>query len=1457
IFDESIYSDLEVLCGKLKILTHSCILKARTQTFYHKLEAILHVNIGRNTFDEIYSFISDAYTECDIQHQEKEIIRYLNDKLNLEPVAISDDRRNKQECVDDSDAYVTPNCISPEEKTLSSSPSTELTKEYYALVPIEGQILDKELIEQDELSSAFKSFIQLRTETFNDNQIIQCIKPTTLSLTSSHISKINKHSIICDISKDLKDLGSNSFLFENDKDKINNATSQVRKHISEISRSTQLALKKSYNGESNTVPPESAYSPDSLIADEPSSSSDYLSAAHSASPGGSYAGVACLRENFAKMNNTTLTDSGFENNGMLESLNSHMEVMSTESAFHDLLNDEAAVGDDSVPDVLGKKQLPKPKLGNSQLALTSAYTSSIAEMNGRSSKDEKQRQNEEIVILESSSLSSETGSWESVFPPKMPEKDLCEKFINIERQNSIQSALETRAIEASNENITFQCTDFAQKSSFKSASCFIDAASLADEEERLLEQVEPFTVKTDNNFRSSSRPLPCEPKQDISPNDFSESNDNEDSLEQPDPDSIQKDISPTIFQMSLVPEDSLARENTHEDLNEQLNSTMHATPLEVASNDIINIAKSSTTQTVFMNTTPNNSIISLKPFKSYYSEGSDNDAASSNRGSTALENLKQQNLEFPLTSRPHTIRQDIIFQDLNNETSPILSGGPSVKDNFPPSGYVSTSTPLPKPIIKNIPIVSGAFTATPIPKRIIENIPIVSGAYIPPEESKPERTPKASCAPAWVVDMSKMTKPDNVASNKKPGDKTCDTLKASPKSRSNSEGCKSRGSVDSDSSEKSTHKFYIDLSTLPDALASEQNSASEASREKKNIFSMFFDLGENSSTVKEMPVRLSSSLKTCKVETKHTPSKTVKTIRKPLDTIDSNDTFEKLESLCNSSKLSISEILQNPIAIKCIKKQKEFNQSIEIQDYHRTLPREAIAPTIREESDTDQFGDNFVRLSDLDRSPVPRNDTVTTKPECFDRMTRSIPDNRWGETSHTSSRSIDIISSFHSENALSLNRLFPHLKNDISRSMPGSLSGRTTSPLRLVVSSSPGDREDLVSDMSDMSSVQSSMCRSVVENSTTEDTSHTSSLLVNCQSRLGQDLLRMFIEEIAPDVIVEVSGRRIKAHKCILSSRCQYFAGILSGGWVESAGNVISLPPFSYSVVHFALCHIYSGISTIPDSISIVELATIADMLSLEGLKEAIMFTLKAKYCHHFHEPCQVCIAGVLECFPLCSVYGLDDLYRRCLRWIAKHFRRVWPTKAFATLPSELLDKCYQELLLNLSTDSLFDTVHDCGLTATQPSECAAAGTQPNKAKATKIPVYRNPSVPHARAAPITRRREAGASGERASPTAQPRHRGSLMMATKSSSAKMVPKITKQSPTLPRSARPEPPGPPKHAGKPPHEPEHAGKPPRESEHAPPRSPLADTIPVMERSGTFLKDEPTFGDITTNIDIDDY
>jgi len=59
---------------------------------------------------------------------------------------------------------------------------------------------------------------------------------------------------------------------------------------------------------------------------------------------------------------------------------------------------------------------------------------------------------------------------------------------------------------------------------------------------------------------------------------------------------------------------------------------------------------------------------------------------------------------------------------------------------------------------------------------------------------------------------------------------------------------------------------------------------------------------------------------------------------------------------------------------------------------------------------------------------------------------------------------------------------------------------------------------------------------------------------------------------------------------------------------------------FSYNVVHFALRYIYCGESDIPDNVNIIEIATLADYLCLEGLKEIVSSTLKTKYCHFFHK---------------------------------------------------------------------------------------------------------------------------------------------------------------------------------------------------------------------------------------------
>ncbi|XP_050545465.1 uncharacterized protein LOC126907866 isoform X2 [Daktulosphaira vitifoliae] len=186
------------------------------------------------------------------------------------------------------------------------------------------------------------------------------------------------------------------------------------------------------------------------------------------------------------------------------------------------------------------------------------------------------------------------------------------------------------------------------------------------------------------------------------------------------------------------------------------------------------------------------------------------------------------------------------------------------------------------------------------------------------------------------------------------------------------------------------------------------------------------------------------------------------------------------------------------------------------------------------------------------------------------------------------------------------------------------------------------------------------------------------------KSGLGQDLLKMFLEEIGADTTIDVNGRRIRAHKCVLTSRCQYFAAMFSGGWVQSAGNVLYLKGYSYKTVHLTLRYIYSGECNFSEIKNVSELSKLADMLCLEGLKDNIMLFLAAEYCHFFKEVCDRCTIGILECLTLSVAYGLDDLYLSCIVWINDNFSVVWPTKYFVALPQDLKAKCFKHKVAHI-----------------------------------------------------------------------------------------------------------------------------------------------------------------------------
>ncbi|XP_039984774.1 AP2-interacting clathrin-endocytosis protein [Xiphias gladius] len=177
-------------------------------------------------------------------------------------------------------------------------------------------------------------------------------------------------------------------------------------------------------------------------------------------------------------------------------------------------------------------------------------------------------------------------------------------------------------------------------------------------------------------------------------------------------------------------------------------------------------------------------------------------------------------------------------------------------------------------------------------------------------------------------------------------------------------------------------------------------------------------------------------------------------------------------------------------------------------------------------------------------------------------------------------------------------------------------------------------------------------------------------------SGLGADLLDLYQRGEQCDITIQVAEQVFSCHRAILCARSQYFRAMLSGSWMESSRQCITLQGLGPDEMQILLQYMYGAIVDLPSGASASQVVLAADMLGLEGLKDVVEMVLTRDYCRFFPKPIDGVQRTVLECLSLTHALGLQNLHMLCKRWVAEHFVKTWCDRNFSLLSPELHRVC-------------------------------------------------------------------------------------------------------------------------------------------------------------------------------------
>eukprot|EP01059_Diplonema_ambulator_P029321 TRINITY_DN48668_c0_g1_i1.p1 TRINITY_DN48668_c0_g1~~TRINITY_DN48668_c0_g1_i1.p1 ORF type:complete len:206 (+),score=28.52 TRINITY_DN48668_c0_g1_i1:28-618(+) len=167
---------------------------------------------------------------------------------------------------------------------------------------------------------------------------------------------------------------------------------------------------------------------------------------------------------------------------------------------------------------------------------------------------------------------------------------------------------------------------------------------------------------------------------------------------------------------------------------------------------------------------------------------------------------------------------------------------------------------------------------------------------------------------------------------------------------------------------------------------------------------------------------------------------------------------------------------------------------------------------------------------------------------------------------------------------------------------------------------------------------------------------------------------KLFGEKMFADVVIEVQGEEIPAHKCILAATCQYFNDLFTSPMEDSSSPRLPAPRLlndtqpSPETFRTFLHLLYGG--PLPSSpVTCALLLPLADYYRCDHLTTALYDVIVTNLTPH----------NVCEIATHADSYGLPELTETCVHFTVANYKESLPT--LSALPSHLKDRIMQGII--------------------------------------------------------------------------------------------------------------------------------------------------------------------------------